>query len=146
MRVETEVVINRTTDEVLGFIVDVAGSTMWSENTVEAIQTSNGPVTIGSTCKIVTRAMDRIITHEFEVTDYCPGKQYTVHSISGPFHVTMSYITQEVPEGTRLRAVSEVELVGPMALLGTVMSERIQKQFDSDHSNLKRLLESPSNV
>ena len=146
MRVETEVVINRPVDQVFGFIVDVASSTSWSENIVEATKTSNGPVTIGSTCKIVTCAMGHTITHEFEVTDYLPGKKYTVQSFSGPFHVTMSYITHEVPEGTRLNAVSEVELVGPMGLFGTIMSERIQKQFDSDHSNLKRLLESTYNA
>ena len=143
MRVETEVVISRPVDEVLAFITDVASFTRWSANTVEAVQTSEGPVGVGTTCRIVSRAMGRTMAHELEVTDYRPGERYTVRSTSGPFPMTVSYTAEEVPEGARLHAVSEADLAGPMGLAGAVMRGRVQRQFETDHLNLKRLLEAP---
>ncbi len=146
MRVETEVIISRPLDEVLAFVTDVANFNRWSENTVEAVQTSEGPLAIGTTCKIVSRAMGRTMAHEFEVTDYRPGQRYTVQSTSGPFPMTVSYTAEEVPEGALLHAVSEAELVGLLGLAAAAMRGRIQKQFETDHLNLKRLLESDSTV
>ena len=145
MRVETEVVISRPVDEVLAFITDVAGFTRWSANTVEAVQTSEGPVGVGTTCRIVSRAMGRTMAHEFEVTDYRPGQRYTVRSTSGPFPMTVSYTAEEVPKGTLLHAVSQADLPGLMGRAGAVMRGRVQKQFEADHVTLKRVLESASN-
>ena len=144
MRLETDVTIYCTVDQLLSFITDIASFTRWSEKTVEAVQTSDGPLGVGTTCRIVSRAMDRTITHEFEVTDYQPGKRYAVRSTSGPFPVSVTYTVQEVPEGTRLHTVSEVDLPGILGLASAPMRGRVQRQFDTDHLNLKRLLESES--
>ena len=144
MRLETDVTISRSVDEVLSFITDIASFARWSENTIEAVQTSEGALGVGTTCRIISRAMGRSITHEFEVTDYRPGERYAVRSTSGPFPMSVTYTTEQVPEGTRLHAVSEAELVGILGVASTVMRGRIQKQFETDHLNLKRLLEAAS--
>ncbi len=142
MRLETNVTIYRPVDEVLSFITDIASFARWSENTVEAVQTSDGPLGIGTTCRIISRAMGRTITHEFEVTEYRPGERYAVQSTSGPFPMSVTYTVEQVPEGTRLHTVSEADLPGILGLAGTVMRGRVQKQIDTDHLNLKQLLES----
>jgi hypothetical protein len=142
--VETDVIICRSVDEVLSFITDIASFAKWSENTVEAVQTSPGPLAVGTTCRITSRAMGRTLDHEFQVTEYRPGERYAVRSTSGPFPMSVTYTAEQVPEGTRLHAVSEAELVGILSLAGTVMQGRAQKQFETDHVNLKRLLESAS--
>ena len=144
MRLETEITINRPVDDVLSFITDIASFAKWSEKTVEAIQTSDGPLGVGTTCRIVTRAMGRTITHEFEVTEFRSGERYAVRSTSGPFPMSVTYTVEHVPEGTRLHTVSEANLGGMLGLASAVMQGRVQKQFDTDHINLKRLLESAS--
>ena len=65
MRLETDVTINRPVDEVLSFIADISSFASWSENTVEAVQTSEGTLGVGTTCRVISRAMGRSITHEF---------------------------------------------------------------------------------
>ena len=144
MRLETHVTILRPVDEVISFVADIASFARWSENTIEAVQTSEGPLGVGTTCRIVNRAMGRSMTHEFEVTDYRPGERYAVRSTSGPFPMSVTNTAQQVPEGTRLHAVSEAELVGMLGLASTVFRARIQKQFETDHLKLKLLLESAS--
>ena len=144
MRLETEVTINCPVDEVLAFITDISSFAKWSEKTVEAIQTSDGPLGVGNTCRIVTRAMGRTITHEFEVTDYQPGKRYSVQSTSGPFPMSLTYTVEQVSDSTRLHTVSQADLPGMLGLASNVMRGRVQQQFDTDHLNLKRLLESAS--
>ena len=136
--------INCPVDEVLSFITDIASFAKWSEKTVEAVQTSDGPLGVGTTCRIVTRAMGRTITHEFEVTDYQPGTRYAVQSTSGPFPMSVTYTVEQVPEGTLLHTVSEADLPGILGLASAVMGGRVQQQFDTDHLNLKRLVESAS--
>ena len=144
MRVETVVTIYRPVDEVISFITDIASFVRWSENTIEAVQTSEGPLGVGTTCRITSRAMGRKIAHEFEVTVYRPGERYAVRSTSGPFPMSVTYTAEQLPDGTRLHAVSEADLPGILGLASTVMWGRVQKQFETDHLNLKRLLESAS--
>ena len=144
MRLETDVTISRPVDEVLSFITDIASFARWSEKTVEAVQTSEGALGVGTTCRVISRAMGRSITHEFEVTDYQPGERYAVQSTSGPFPMSVTYTVEQVPEGTRLFVVSEADLPGILGLASTALRGRVQKQFETDHLNLKRLLESAS--
>ena len=58
--------------------------------------------------------------------------------------MSVTYTVVQVPEGTRLHAVSEADLPGILRLASTALRGRIQEQFETDHINLKRLLESAS--
>ena len=142
MRVELEITIDRPVDVVLDFITDISKFTQWAENAVEAVQTSEGPVGVGRTCRIVNRAMGKSLEHEFEVTEFDPGKRYTVRSTSGPFPMMMTYNVEEVGHGAKLHTVTEAAPGGIMALAAPLMNVKIKKQLESDHKNLKRLLES----
>ncbi len=142
MRFELEILIERPVDVVLDFITDISSFTQWTGSAVEAVQTSEGPVGVGTTCRIVNRSMGKTMEHEFEVTEYDPGRRYAVSSTSGPFPMTMTYTVEQVNQATRLRVVTEADPGGILALAGPLMGRMVRKQFESDHRNLKRLLES----
>jgi uncharacterized membrane protein len=142
LRVELEITIDRPVGVVLDFIADISKFTQWAENAVEAVQTSEGPVGVGTTCRIVNRAMGKSLEHEFEVTEFDPGRRYTVRSTSGPFPMMMAYTVEAVGQGAKLHTVTEAAPGGITALAGPLMSMRIKKQLESDHKNLKRLIES----
>ena len=142
MQLETTITIERPVDEVLAYVTVVENTTQWTESTVEAVQTSEGPVGAGSTCRIVSQAMGQRFTHEFEVTDFQPAKRYAVQSTDGPFPLSMTYTFEVVEGGTRLRVVSEADLGGLMSIAGALISGAAQKQMETDHRNLKRVLES----
>jgi len=76
------------------------------------------------------------------VTDYQPGIRYAVRSTDGPFPVKMVYTVSETAEGTQLRVETEADLGGLMSMAGLFVRRMAQKQIETDHRNLKRLLES----
>ena len=142
MKIETSITIDRPIAEVLDYVTQVENTVRWTENTVEAIQTSDGPIGTGSTCRVVSQAMGRRFTHEFEVTDYQPGVRYAVNSTDGPFPVNMVYTVDETAEGTKLHVVTEADLGSLMSMAGPLVRRMAQKQIETDHHNLKRVLES----
>ncbi len=142
MRVETTITINRPVEEVMGFLTRIENLPTWAENIVEARQTSQGPVGQGTTCHIVSEVMDRRLSHEFAVTEFSPGERYAAHSTQGPFSISLIYDVRPIEGGSRLHSVSEVRLTGLMALAASAMSAMTQARFESDHRNLKRILES----
>ena len=142
MRVETTITIKRPVEEVMGFLTTVENLPSWAENIVEARQTSGGPVGLGTTCRIVSEVMDRRLSHDFAVTEFSPGHRYAAQSTGGPFSMSLAYDIEPCEGGSRLRSISEIRLTGLMALAASAMSARAQAQFESDHRNLKRILES----
>lgn len=142
MRVETTITINRPVEEVMGYLTKIENLPSWAENIVEAEQTSQGPVGRGTTCRIVSEVMQRRLSHEFAVTEFSPGESYSAHSTDGPFPMSLTYSISPMDGGSLLHSVSEVRLSGLMALAESTMSARAQARFESDHQNLKRILES----
>ena len=126
----------------MGFLTRVENLPSWVENVIVAEQTSQGPVALGTTCRIVSHVMDRRLSHDFVVTEFTPGERYAAQSASGPFSMSLAYHIEPCEGGSRLRSVSEVGLTGLMALAASAMSARAQARFESDHRNLKRILES----
>jgi uncharacterized membrane protein len=142
LKVETTVTIERPISEVLEYVTKVENTARWTENTVKAVQTSEGPIGEGSTCRVVSQAMGKQFTHEFEVTEYQPGVRYAVRSTNGPLPICMIYTVNEVEKGTKLHVVTEADLGGLMSMAGAIIRRMAQKQIETDHRKLKRILES----
>ena len=86
--------------------------------------------------------MQRRMSHDFAVTEFDLGERYSAQSTSGPFPMSVSYSVKPCEEGSRLHSVSEIKLTGLMAMAESAMKPKAQERFDSDHRNLKRILES----
>jgi carbon monoxide dehydrogenase subunit G len=54
----------------------------------------------------------------------------------------MIYTVNEVEKGTKLHVVTEADLGGLMSMAGTIIRRLAQKQIETDHRKLKRILES----
>ena len=124
------------------YLIRVENLPAWAENIVEAGQTSQGPVGRGATYRIVSQVMGSRMSHDFTISEFVPGERYAARSVGGPFSMSVTYDVEACEGGARLRSVSEVRLKGLMALAASSMSATVQAQFESDHRNLKRILES----
>ena len=142
IRVEHTLVINRPVEEVFALVTDVESFPRWTESIIEAVKTSEGPVELGTTCRIVNKAMGRQLDHSFVVTQYELNKVYAVKSTAGPFPMEMCYTVESVEGGTRLHVESEADPRGAMRLAGPMLNRMLKKQITADHANLKALLES----
>ena len=142
MRVETTITINRSVEDVMEFLTKVENLPVWAENVVEATQTSHGAVGLGTTCRIVSEVMQRQMSHDCAVVEFQPGKKYTASSVDGPFPISLTYDIEPFEGGSQLHSVTEFSFPGLAAFVELAMGARVQERFESDHRNLKRILES----
>ena len=142
IRVEHAVVIERPIEEVFDFMAKVENLPRWAENTIEARQTSEGPLGAGTTCTVLNKAVRRQMRNHFVVTEDERPTRYAAKTTAGPFPMHLSYAHERVERGTSRRTVSEADLGGILKLGEPLMRRMARKQIEVDHARLKDILES----
>jgi carbon monoxide dehydrogenase subunit G len=135
------VTVNRPVEEVWDFISDFGNATRWSQGVLEARQTSDGPLGVGSTLQTVVRAFGRRRTADYLVTEYEPRHTFAFEVTSGPMTSRARYSVEPVGAGTRLTASGEAEATGLYRLLAPILVRVLERHSEEDLANVKRILE-----
>ena len=138
---ELKIFIQRPVAEVFEFLSKAENMPKWAEKIVDAAQTSDGAVNVGTACYIVSKAMGREATQDFVVTECVENLKYSAKSTSGPVEMETSYQLEPTDDGTNVHSITKVYMSGMMALAGPIMAHKMKSQFEKDHVNLKQLLE-----
>ena len=138
------VTVNRPVAEVWDFISNFENTTRWSRGVLEARQTSDGPLGVGSTLRTVVKAFGRRRTADYLVTEYEPNRAFAFEVTSGPMTSRARYSVEPAGAGTRLTASGEAEATGPYKLLAPVLVSTVKRHSQNDLANLKRILEAPA--
>lgn len=138
---EVKIFIQRPVAEVFEFLSKAENMPKWAEKIVDAAQTSDGAVDVGTTCYIVAKAMGREATQDFVVTECVENEKYAAKSTSGPVEMETSYQLESIDNGTNVHSITKVYMSGMMALAGPIMARKMKTQFEKDHAKLKQLLE-----
>jgi uncharacterized membrane protein len=141
-KLEHSVVINRPVEEVFHFATDIEKLPQWMTDLIEAKQTSQGPLGIGTTVSAVANPLGRRIESTQEVTKYDPNKIFEIKSISGNPESTDTYSFESVSGATKITRQTEVEVGGFFRLAEPLVLRMLNRQFDTNFSNLKDILES----
>ena len=141
IRVEADVTINRSSDEVFAFLSNFENNPKWQAGMQAARFTSEGPLGIGSTYAQVAKFLGRRIESTFEVIDYEPGRMVKATSSSGSFPITFTRIAEADGDGTQVRAIIEGDASGFFKLATPILRRLVQRSVDADYANLKRILE-----
>ncbi len=140
-RMEVSVTIKRPVEEVFDFVTDIAKNSQWRSEILEISQTSEGPMGVGATMRVVLRVMGRQQKLTMEVTEYEPNRKFFSKSTSGPFPAQGSYIFESVNGGAKLTFVGEAQLGGFFKLIEPLVVRMQQRQWKTNFANLKDLLE-----
>jgi carbon monoxide dehydrogenase subunit G len=135
------VAINRSLEEVWNFISNFGNTTRWSRGVLEARQTSDGPLGVGSTLQTVVKAFGRRRTADYVVTEYEPNHAFAFKVTSGPMTSRARYSVEPAGAGTRLTASGEAEATGLYRLLAPILVRTLKRHSEDDLANLKRILE-----
>jgi carbon monoxide dehydrogenase subunit G len=135
------VTVSRPVEEVWDFVSNFENTTQWSPAVLEARQTSDGPLGIGSTLQTVVKAFGRRRTADYLVTEYEPNRAFAFTVISGPMTSQARYSVEPAGAGTRLTASGEAEATGLYKLLAPILLRTLKRHSREDLANLKRLLE-----
>ncbi len=145
-KLEQSVVINRPTEEVFAFVADIEKMSQWMSELVEAKQTSEGPMGVGTTANAAANVLGRRAESIQEVIEYEPNSKFAIKSTSGPVASKDEFTFESVAGGTKVTRVTEAELGGFFKLAEPLVARMLKRQFETNFANLKDLLEAQAEV
>ena len=135
------VTIDRPVEQVWDVIADFELTTRWSRGVLEARQTSDGHLGIGSTLQTVVKAFGRRRTADYLVTEYEPNHAFAFEVTSGTMTSPARFLVEPAGAGTRLTASGEAEATGLYKLLAPILVRTLKRHSQDDLANVKRILE-----
>jgi uncharacterized membrane protein len=140
-KVEVSVVINRPVEEVFTFMRDIKNWLKWQSGMLEAEQSSEGPVGVGTTYQGVNEFLGRRMEWTSEIIAFEQDKLVEQRIKSGPMLLEQFVKFEPVEGGTKLTLGGEGETGGLFKLAEPMVNRRMQKEMEGNISNLKDILE-----
>jgi carbon monoxide dehydrogenase subunit G len=133
--------INRPQQEVFDYVTDLTNDPAWQTGIMSNERTSDGPVGAGNTWHYKVKNLGRTMEVDIEVTGYDLPNSASVKAIGGPVPFENTYTFESKDGGTQLTLNGQAELGGIFKLAEGLVSKQVEKQFDTDLSSLKLILE-----
>ena len=141
IRAETSVVINRPVEDIEAFLNDLQNQSQWVSGHIEARSQTEGPLRPGYKYTDVRQMLGQRLEGTVEVTEYVPKERRSFKTTEGPISAEAAFTFEPVEGGTRVNYTIEGETRGIFKLADAVLSRMIQRQVETDFSNLRDLLE-----
>lgn len=115
-RVSKSVSVPKPATEVFAYLADFTNTAEWDPGVVEAKQTSEGPVGLGSTFDLVTLFRGRRVPVTYELTVYEPTSRVVLVGRNKNFTGTDDIGVTPEGEGTRVTWNVQFQMKGPVRL------------------------------
>lgn len=140
IRFSNTIDIARPPAEVFAYLVDLEHTPEWNWAITSTRKVSPGPIAVGSRFQL-TRSVPRPAVEMLEVTRLDPGRRIEVVGDLASFPAHLTYELSPSPQGTRLSNSVELEPRGPLGLLGSLLTGRVQASVSENLGVLRSLLE-----
>jgi carbon monoxide dehydrogenase subunit G len=107
-RVEASERIGAPADVVFAYVADLDNLKTWQPGVLSAEQTSDGPVGVGATARVLRELMGQRMTADVEVTEYVPGQRLALASVAGGLSVTAAMDLDPDGQGCVVRVSTEI--------------------------------------
>ena len=141
MELSTSIMIKRPVEGVFAFVTDPEKMSLWMSELVEAKQTSEGPVGVGTTVSAVANPLGRRIENIQEITAYEPNEKFAFKSPSGPVKTEDEFSFESDADGTKVTRTTNGEFGGFFKMAEPLFVRMLTRQFETNFANLKDLLE-----
>ncbi len=141
LKIEISTVINRPVEDVFAVASNPEGYLKWSPGLVEVKKTSEGPVGVGTTWRLVRQALGQRLEGDLELTEYEPNRKFTLDSKSRPFPGEARWTFDAVEGGTRVSVVLQAEPGGFFKLAEPLLRSFTKRTMETELANLKELME-----
>ncbi len=141
--IHDEIAINRTPEDVFAYFADFQNWSAWQDGTEEMVQTSEGPLGVGSTFRVRVKMLPLWKATIFgRITRYeSPNKMAMETGDGSPFSATGSYSFEPIEGGTKLTFDATMSMKGLLKILEPLMRSTFRKQSASETRKLKEVLE-----
>ena len=138
-----EITISRTPEDVFAYFADFRNYSAWQDSTEDMVQTSEGPLGVGSTFRITAKFLP-LVKSRFSgrVTEYAPPNKMAMETSGGaPFSATGNYSFEPIEGGTRMTFHGTLAMKGLFKLIEPLMRNSLRKQGTAENRKLKEILE-----
>jgi len=140
-RIETSIVINRPLEEVFAFTTDLENQPKYQPRLLEAKKTSEGPIGVGTTWRLVGKVLGQRMEFEQQCIEYEPNRKFVGRPRSGPFPLEERRTYEQVQGGTRFNLTFDFQPRAFMKLAEPLFVSMLKRQAEADLANLKNLME-----
>jgi carbon monoxide dehydrogenase subunit G len=132
--------IDRPPDEVFAYVTDLANLPRWQSGVLEA--SVNGELRVGATVHERRRMLGRELTTTLEVSEYEPGRRFSLRALSGPMPFEVRHSFAPAGRGTRLVFQGQAKPPGLPRLAQRLLKPMAEREFRGYFETLKQLIES----
>jgi len=140
-RIEESVEIKCPVEKVFAYTADAKGWPKWQSIIVEAEQTSQGPWSVGTTFKGITRLMGLSLKWTATATEYEPDKRWTKSIVSGSISIEEKVTYVPIEGCTEFSIAYDMKVGGVFKLFSPMVVSSMRKETKKSLSNLKSILE-----
>jgi uncharacterized membrane protein len=140
--VQTEVVIDRSCDEVASYAADPSNAPAWYVNIESVEWKTPPPVRLGSEMVFVAHFLGRRLAYTYRTVELVPGARLVMRTAEGPFPMETTYVWEPVgAERTRMTLRNRGEPSGFSKLVAPFMATAMRRANEKDLARLKSVLE-----
>jgi uncharacterized membrane protein len=140
-RIEESVEIKRPVDEVFAYTTGAKSWPKWQSFIVEAEQTSQGPMGVGTTFKGTNRMMGRSMKWSAKVTEYEPNTKWAKSITCGSVIIEEHMTYEPLEGGINFTIIYDMKVGGFLKLFSPMVVSSTRKETKKSLSNLKSILE-----
>jgi Polyketide cyclase / dehydrase and lipid transport len=148
VRLQSEIVVERTNEQVWRFFSDPANLARWDRSVARVVVTSREPFGVGSTFDTIAPARKSSrqegLRMSYRFTEYVPNRQVKILLTDSPMFTHAEWIitTDPVSEGVRITCQLEYRLRHTYSFLLPVLLLTYRAAFRRDLTYLKQAIES----
>jgi len=143
--IKASIIIDKPVDEVFAYVTDVKTWPRWESGLLEAEQTSDGPLNVGTTFRGMNQVLGQRMAWTSEVTNYIPCKSWGQKIISKGWSTEERLAFEPFQGGTtKFSLVSKLESGGLLRLFAPFVARKMQEQIEKNLLRLKAILEAHS--
>ena len=140
-RIEESVEIKRPADEVFAYTTEAKSWPKWQSFIMEAEQTSQGQIGVGTTFKGTNRMMGLSMKWAAKVTEYEPNRKWGKNITSGSTTIEEQLTFDPIEGGIKFTLVYDMKVGGFLKLFSPMVVSTMRKETKKSLSNLKSILE-----
>jgi len=140
-RIEESIEIKRPVDKVFAYTTDAKSWPKWQSFILEAEQTSQGQIGIGTTFKGTNRMMGLRVEWAAKVMEYEPNRRWGKNITFWSTIIEEHLIFDHIEGGTKFTLVYDMKVGGVLKLFSSMVVSSIRKQTKVSLNNLKSILE-----
>jgi uncharacterized protein YndB with AHSA1/START domain len=141
VKIEESMEIKHPVDKVFAYTTVAKNWPKWQSFMPEAEQTSQGPMTVGTTFKGVSHMMGRSMQWTAIATEYESNKKWGKNITCGSMAIEEHVTYNPVEGGTTFTIVYDMKVGGFLKLLSPLMASSMRKETKKSLGNLKNILE-----